>query len=208
MHTSFAELNNLSVDIDVAPPTEYVDAGPVLLPEGTYDLVIKDFEVGINRDGKFLNMIKLRRLQVVGPEEFAGRYANDIRVFTTPYLRKGQKVSGLGDLIRGIDDTAVWSGLEGATDVLRRAVDQGIPFRAKLQWEAYDKAGFEQEGGLQMERKSDAEKALRKRATVKGMRNFPTYPDGTPKSTVPGPISGEPLEASLTIDRVIPKSRT
>lgn len=205
--TTATELDNLATDIDVAGPESYVDGGPELLPESTYNLILKEYEVGRDRDtGEFRGYINLRRLQVSGGE-YDGRWVNDIRVFATPYLRRGVKVSMLGDLLRGIDDQAVWSGLEGAEDLLRRAIDQQIPIRVKLTWEAYDRNGFEQEGGLRMVRKSPEEKELRKRATVKYMRNFPQLPDGSHKSTVPGPLSGEMLEARLSIDTVIPSSK-
>jgi hypothetical protein len=39
------------------------------------------------------------------------------------------------------------------------------------------------------------------------MRNFPQNPDGSYRSSVEGPVSGEILEAQLVIDRVIPSSK-
>lgn len=207
MMTSVADLNALNIDIDVAPPDAYADAGPSLLPEGTYEVVLKEYELGFDKDGNFRNYIKLRRLQVVSPEEHAGRYANDLRIFTTPWKRAGVTVSGLGDFLRGIDDNAQWTGLGGAKELLDKAIDLQIPIKLKLKWEAYDKAGFEQEGGLSLENKSPEQKQLRKKATVKGMRNFPQYPDGSYKASVAGPISGETIEAALTIDAVIPQSK-
>lgn len=207
MMTSVADLNSLNIDIDVAPPDMYADSGPVLLAEGTYELALKEYELGFDRDGNFRNYIRLRRLQIVSPDELTGRYVNDLRIFTTPWTRNGVTVSGLGDFLRGIDDNATWSGLGGAKELLDKAIDLAIPVKLKLQWEAFDKAGFEQEGGPSMTRKSPEEKALRKRCTVKGMRNFPVYPDGSHKSSVAGPVSGEPIEASLNIDRTIPQSK-
>lgn len=206
---SFSDLNNSTdIDIDVAAPADYVENTYELLPEGTYTVALKEYEVGRNKEtGEFRNYIKLRRLQVVEPEQYAGRYVNDLMVFTTPYLRKGQKVSGLGDFLRGIDDSAAWSGLEGAEDLLRKAIDTATPITLKLKWEAYDRNGFAEAGGLNLPNKSEEQKALRKQCTVKGMRNFPQYPDGTYKSSVIGPISGETLDASLTIDGVTAQSK-
>jgi hypothetical protein len=38
--TTATELDNLPTDIDVAGPEEYIEGGPELVPEGTYDLLV------------------------------------------------------------------------------------------------------------------------------------------------------------------------
>lgn len=199
------DLANLTVDIDVASPSDYVDnAGPGLLPEGTYTMNLVEYVEG--RDpatGEFRNHINMRKLRVADGD-FMGRYANDLRVWTTPFLRNGIKVSMLGDFLRGIDADREWSGLEGAKEILNYAIDNQSPIRIKLIWEAFDRGGFEQLGGLRLQRKSPEEKALRKQCTVKGMRLFPQLPDGSYRTSTISNITGESLEARLSIDRVYP----
>jgi hypothetical protein len=205
---STADLQNLHVDIDVASPADYVDnAGPGLLPEGTYNFYLKEYEVGLDPvTGEFRNYINMRRLVVAdGPHE--NRWANDLRVWTAKFQRNGIVVSMLGDFLRGIDDQETWSGIDGATALLNRAIDQNIPIRLTVKWEAYDRAGFEQNGGLRLQPKSPEQKQLRKEATVKGMKNFPQLPDGTYRPSTSGPLSGETVEARLSIDRVYPSSK-
>jgi hypothetical protein len=202
---STAGLQDTAIDIDVAGPEDYVDnVGPGLLPEGWYTVTLKDYTV--NRDpvtGEFQGSITLNRLQVVDGE-CAGRYANDLRVWTTVYERKGIRVSGLGDILRGIDKTASWAGLEGAEALLDKAIDQQLPIRIKLNWEAYDRKAFEDKGGNRMVKKSPEQKALRKECTVKYMRNFPQFPDGSRNPQVKSPVSDNTLEARLSIDTVEP----
>lgn len=205
---STAELTNLNPDIDVAPPTDYVDnAGPGLIPEGYYTLELKSYELVMDPEsGEFKNAINLTELRVVdGP--FENRTARNIRVFTKPFLRNGVKVSMLGDFLRGIDDSAEWNGLSGACSILDKAIDRNQPIRLKLTWEAFDWVGYQDEGGKDMVKKSPEEKELRKRCTIKRMQNFPQNPDGSFREKVAGPVSGDNLEARLTIDRVVPSSQ-
>lgn len=200
-----SDLAHLNVDIDVAGPQDYVDnAGPGLLPEGTYNLHLVEYEVGLDPvTGDFRNYINMRRMRVADGD-FQNRYADNLRVWTTPFQRNGIRVSMLGDFLRGIDSGREWSGLDGAADVLNYAIDQKVPIRIKLIWEAFDRAGFEQLGGLRLQRKSPEEKALRKQCTVKGMKLFPQLPDGSFRPTTISAITGEVLEARLSIDRVYP----
>jgi hypothetical protein len=195
-------------DIAVAAPSQYVDSGFGLIPEQTYDFVIKDFAPAFGDDGSFRKRIDIKKVEIVGvPEEelrkILGKTVNNLSVFTTQYLRGGVKVSGLGDLIRGIDPSREWSSLKDAVDIIQEAVDKNIPVQGKLVWGAYDKAGFENAGGKAMIPKSAEEKELKKRASVRGMRNFRQLPDNTYLPEVPGPISGEMLEGRIELDRVI-----
>lgn len=196
---------NLDVDIDVASPSDYVDnAGPGLLPEGTYTFNLVQYEVDYDRvTGEFRNSITMRKLRVVDGD-FEGRYANDLKVWTTPFLRNGIKVSMLGDFLRGIDADREWSGIDGAKELLDYAIDNRSPIRIKVVWEAYDRGGFEQLGGLRLAHKSPEQKAVRKQCTTKGMKNFPQLPDGSYRSSVVSALTGETLEARLSIDRVYP----
>lgn len=202
---SVMDLANLNVDIDVASPADYVDnVGPGLLPEATYTFNLIEYEVGVDQvTGEFRNYINMRRHRVA-EGDFEGRFANDLRVWTTPFLRNGIKVSMLGDYLRGIDADREWSGLDGAKAILDYAIDNRAPIRIKLIWEAFDRGGFEQLGGLRLQRKSPEEKALRKQCTIKGMRLFPQLPDGSYRTSTVSSLTGETLEARLSIDRVYP----
>jgi hypothetical protein len=209
----YDQLNSVPDDeINVAPPSQYVDSGFGLIPEGVYDVVIKDFEPVFGEDGTFRKRIALKSLEIVGvPDEdlrkLIGRKINNLSVFTTVYKRNGANASGLGDLIRGIDDDREWTGLPEATDIIQEAVDKNTAIQMRLVWGAYDAAGFENAGGKALVSKSAEEKELRKKATVKGMRNFRQLPDGTYSPEVAGPLSGDMLEGRLEIDRVIARKK-
>ena len=193
-------------DINVAPPDQYVDGGMTLIPESTYHVRLLDFEPEFDESGTFRKSIHLKSVQVVGVREeglvpYLGRKVNNLRVWTTTFQRNGVTVSGLGDLLRGIT-LDQWSGLKGATDILQEAVDKQTPIEIRFVWGAFDKLGYEQAGGKQMEKGSQAEKELRKRCTVKGMRNFKQLPDGAYFPEVVGPVSGQTLEGRLEIGGV------
>jgi hypothetical protein len=213
MASFYDKLSNVSPeDIDVAAPSQYVDGGFGLIPEATYDVLIKDFEPVFDDDGTFRKRINLKKLEIIGvPSEdhrkLLGRTITNLSVFTTTYLRNGVQVSGLGDLIRGIDDERPWSGLQEAVDIIQEAVDKQIPVQMKLAWGAFDKDGYDAEGGPQMVNKSPEQKELRKRASVRGMRNFRALPDGSYSTETTGPISGSSIEARLELDRVISKRK-
>jgi hypothetical protein len=196
-----------SDDINVAAPDQYVDGGQnQLLPEGTYDLIITSFEVITPKDDptqfRGFNLTEL----VVASGPLEGRRLFQQRVWATPYMRNGVKVSGLGDLLRAIDQEAEWDGPRGAGELLQKAQDQRIPFRVKVGWEAFDQIYYDEKGGPLMEKKSPEQKSLRKEATVKGMRNFRQTPDGTYLPEVTGP-SGELLEGRLAFNNFIPSGK-
>jgi hypothetical protein len=184
------------------------NSGPGLLPEGFYTVELKGYEVVTDPEtGEFKRAINMTELKVVQPPELAGRTVRNLRVFTTTFQRNGATVSMLGDFLRGIDDGAEWDGLTGACAVLDKAIDKNTPIRIKFAWEAFDWEGYRDEGGQQLTKKSPEEKELRKKATVKRMASFPQNPDGTYRSNVIGPLSGEMLEARIVVDRVIISSK-
>jgi hypothetical protein len=204
--TSLSELENLNVDVEVAPPAEYVDSGNTLIPEGMYDLAITEWEPSTNRetkqpDGKAFVL----SVRVVGGDQ-DGRTARNIRVWTTTYERNGAKASQLGDLIRAIDDSAEWSTYAEAAQILQRAMDQGLTFRAKLKWEAFDLDWYRDQGGDTLTPKSKEQKDLRKQASVSGMANFRQAPDGTFLPEATGP-SGNAIEARISLDRFVPSGK-
>lgn len=205
--TSLSELDNLVTDdIEVAPPSEYVDSNMSILPEGMYDFQITDWEPSRNRetkqpDGKaFVLTVK-----VVGGEQ-DGKIARNLRIWTATYLRNGARASGAGDLVRALDDTAEWKTYQDAAEIITKAVDTGATFRCKVSWEAFDLDWYRDNGGDTLEKKSPEEKALRKQATTKGMANFRQAPDGTFLPETEGP-SGNMLEARLSIDRYVPSGK-
>jgi hypothetical protein len=210
---STQDLNSLNADINVSDPSEYVDnAGPGLLPEDWYTLNLRKYDVVTDPDtGAFKNAFNMAEL-VVADGPMAGRVVRNIRIFATTFKRKTSSgaeatVSMLGDFLRGIDDQAEWSGVAGACAILDKAIDQNTPIRIKLNWEAFDWEGYRDEGGQKLTKKSPEEKELRKKATIKKMANFPVNAAGVHQSKVVGPLSGEPIEARLVVDRVIVSSQ-
>lgn len=196
-------LEHLHTDIEVAPPSEYADSStPNLLPEGTYDLVLRNVEPILDRNDP--TIFKGFRLvaEVVGGA-YDGRGVAGLSVWAATYLRNGVKVSQLGDFIRALDATATWTNPAEAGRILRMAIDRKMPFRVKVGWEAFDNSKFEAEGGPSLERKSPEEKALRKACTIRGMRNFKQAPDGSYIPEVEGSVEGEILEGRLSINSFI-----
>ena len=206
--TTLSELDNITTeDIEVAPPAEYIDSSVTRpVPEGMYDLQITEWEPSRNRetkqpDGKAFVL----NCKVVGGEQ-DGKFVRNLRIWTATYERNGVRVSGLGDLIRAIDDTAEWKTLADAGAILAKAQDQGTTFRAKLVWEAFDLDWYRDQGGDNLPNKSPEQKDLRKQATIKGMSKFRQAPDGTFLPEVEGP-SGNMIEARISVDRYVPSGR-
>ena len=213
MSNYFEQMQNVKdEDVAVAPPSQYIDGGIGLVPEATYDLLIKEFEPVFDDDGTFRKRVTLKSCEIAGvPEEdlkkYLGRKVTNLAIWTTTYMRSGVSVSSLGDLVRGVDVNREWKSLKDACDVIQEAVDKFIPVQIKLVWGAYDAKGFDAAGGKAMVDKSPEQKELRKKASVKGMRNFRQLPDGTFGPEVAGPLSGEMLEARLEVDRVIASNK-
>jgi hypothetical protein len=202
-----SELDNLPDDVGVAPPEAYVDGSlPQLVPEGMYDLIVTAFDVSRARETKLPDGKALVLQAEVFGGEFDGRPVRNLRVWFTPFQRNGVMVSGVGDLIRAIDDTARWQTRGDAVALLQKAQDQRTPFRVKLIWEAFDRDYYADMGGETMGAKSPEQKALRKASTIRGMVNFKQAPDGTYLPEVEGPSSGV-VEARLVIDRYVASSR-
>lgn len=199
------ELDLLSdIDIDVADPDDYADSSaPNLIPEGHYNFYITDFDVTRDYESKQPDGKGFVLTIEVADGELEGRTLRNMKVWTSTYLRKGVKVSSLGDLIRAIDSTARWSGAEGARLVLQKAVDTKQKFRARVIWTAFDSDHFAALGGPAMENKSKAQKEARRAATVKYMRNFKLMPDGSYYPETTGP-SGAVIEAKVEFDTFTP----
>lgn len=204
---NLAELDNLNLDIATAPPEEYVDNSlPFVLPEGTYNFVITDVEPSRDRTTKIPDGKAFVLTLEVADGDYEGREVRNMRVWTTTYLRNGVKVSGLGDLIRAIDDTARWSTLADAASILSKACDQRTIFRSRVIWEAFDADWYEDQGGQNLVPKSPEQKELRKAATVKGMANFRQTPTGVILPVAIGP-SGNEIEARVAFSSFYPSSK-
>jgi hypothetical protein len=204
---NIAELDTLNMDIATAPPDEYVDNTiPFVLPEGTYNFTIVEVEASRNRETKIPDGKAFVLTLAVVDGEYEGREVRNIRVWTTTYLRNGVKVSGLGDLIRGIDDHVKWTTLADAATILSKASDQKTIFRARVVWEAFDVDWFSDQGGNNLVPKSPEQKELRKAATVKGMSNFRQTPTGVILPVAIGP-SGNELDARVTFASFYPSSK-
>lgn len=199
--TTLAELDTLTNDVEVAAPEEYVASSlPDLLPESTYNFLITEWDVSRNRDTKEPDGKAVILNVIVADGDYAERQVRNLRVWTATYERRGVKVSGLGDLIRALDRTAHFRTIGEACAIIQKAQDTRTPFRAKIQWEAFDNDWFIAQGGQNLMSKSPEAKALRKAATIKGMRNFRQAPDGSYLPMVEGP-SGNELEARISLDR-------
>jgi hypothetical protein len=201
------ELDFLEDDIEVAPPEEYADqtSGSVI-PEGTYNLLLTDFDATRNYETKVPDGKGYVLHCVVADGPLEGRQVRNLRVWSAPYVRNGVKVSGLGDLIRAIDVTVPWKTREDVRQILQKAIDTKQTFRVKLLWTAFDTDHFNSNGGPMMERKSPEEKILRKESTVKYMKNFRQMPDGSFYPETVGP-SGATLEARLEFGNFIPSNK-
>lgn len=201
---------DLNVDISVADPEEYADNARPIFPMGAHSFVITNFDLDRDQDGKpkvtqksGLPIVLLKALKAVDGEG-EGRYLSFQRIYTTTYNRKNRegkdvKVSQLGDLIRAIDKTAATTTVKDALDFLERARDMGLTFRAKVNWEAFDKDHYDalcRERGITDSYSAEAKQA-RKEATLSGAKGFPNGP------TAIGP-SGRTLTAQARLTDFYP----
>jgi hypothetical protein len=194
-------------EINVTDPEHYPDATSNILPEGTYTIVLTKFSLVTDEDHTFKNAVDIEGTVVAAADPKAlGRRTGRLRIWTTTFERNGATVSGFADFIRGISDAESWGGLAGGCALLARAVDQALPIQVRLGWEAFDATGYESLGGRAMKPKSDAQKDARKKCTIKGMKLFPTFPDGSHQPSVPGPVSGETIDARIVLKATVRSS--
>lgn len=201
---------DLNVDISVASPEEYADNARPTFPMGTHTFQIVNFDLDRDADGKpkttksGMPIVLLKSLKAVDGEA-EGRFLGFQRIYTTTYSRKNRegkevRVSQLGDLIRSLDNTQPTTTVQDALNFLERARDMGLTFKARVNWEAFDKDYYDQ---LCQQRNitdsySPEAKAARKEATISGKKGFA---DGKP--TVTGP-SGRELKAQARISDFYP----
>ncbi len=202
-------LNDDDFGGSVADPEQYPDTEEfTLLPDGTYNLKLLDAKVDVDpdtgevRNRKFPKFIAT--IKVLGGD-FDGRQAFYVPIATTIRERDGLKTSQLGDLIHAIDPTFHMGGsITRAQKFLQQAVSDGLPFRAKTAWFAFDMDYFNEMGGPTLPNGSDELKDLRKTCAVRGMKRFPINGNGKRDSEITGP-SGATLRAKVTLDRIYSK---
>lgn len=202
---NFEGVEEFAVDDD-----SYVDpAQRRLLPEADY-LVQLD-GVGIDKDndgkprlarGKYPT-IKISRITVAQPEQFAGQIATfDERVYSVPFERNGSKASGLADMTRSLDQTRTWRQIPEGLQLAVELAEGGHFAKVRVGWEAYDKDHYEalvSAAGGESLVDDKQKKQFRKDATIKGMKKFPRLPDGSYSPEIEGP-SGAILEARTRIN--------
>ncbi len=190
---------DLNVDITVSGPEDYIDNAPPALPMGSYDFKLLDFGLReyqgeLKRTAAGHPILRVNA-QVVGGA-MNGRIVRNQDIYFTPFQRKRQDgttatVSGVGDFCRGLDRTFTFASIGEVLNFLQRCKDEGRTFKARWNYEAYDKTFYEAQKALRgiSDDKSPEGKALRREATLSGKKHFP---DG--KVSAEGP-SGEVLEA-------------
>lgn len=217
MYPDIADLD-LDVDISVASPEDYADSTPPPIAQGSYTFRVLAFGLDKDRTTKKVRKTRtglptlvLESIEVAeGP--LTGRKVGWQRYSFKPFEREAsgrkEKVSQVADLIRGIDRTVDLSHgsasdiVSTTLDVLQRAKDQGLTFRARAHWEGFDRDYFESQcltQGINPKDYVSADaKKLRKEATLSGVKGFPKGPVGI------GP-SGKPVEARVLVSNIYPQ---
>jgi hypothetical protein len=207
-----SDVMNLQDDIFegvVASPDDYQDqAGFSLLPEGRYNLKVNAYGVDRDQEGAIRNPAAptfiLNEIEVVDGD-LAGRKAFFIRVRSNSYERpagSGVRASELGDLMRALDRTYDWQNrVTLADEMLARAVQTGMVFKARLRWSAFDSAHWNNEGGSDLPK--DEQKVLGKACRLDGMKKFPTDSKGNYLPQWVGP-SGETVDARIAVAQYFP----
>lgn len=209
------------LEIGLEEGQEYQDAiGFSPLKAGTYNLKITTLgasknkagePVMTNKDGKKFPVLNYTAT-VVEPVELEGRRAVSFQsVFTMPFSRNGGTVSGLLDIVRAYDATRLPRTVGAQIDALKELAETST-FRAVVDWEAQDLDWFNAQVEAQgLDTKNPAHKqqvnAIRKQATVKGMRKFKQAPDGTYLPVAVHPISGNTVDAKAVVVRYIPSTQ-
>lgn len=235
------ELEN-DIEIGVDNPNEYQDqTGPAPLAYGNYGFKITGISARRNRDTGELILQKERypilSLDSVEVTEGLGDgVTRKVMVFqdvpTMPFDRNGFAVSALSDLIRSIDATRQWKGIDEGKEILREAFDAGTQAHAQFDWSAYDKlfvdAAFEQ---LQLSKvkaertdeQNQAVNAIYRAARITGMKFFEfnsnsekfapiinlgniTFRPGKNATPVTVEVEARTLEARSTITRYYPST--
>jgi hypothetical protein len=234
------ELNDVDAGFEVNPETYKDQANPAPPAYGNYGFKILNIGARTTKEGVAIlqndryPILSLNQVEIT--EGLGDGVTRKVGLFqdvpTKPFERIGVAVSALADLIRSIDATRAWRGLDEGRDILREAFDQGIQAHAQFDWSAYDKAfveaAFEQ---LQLPKSKDertdeqnaAVSAIYKTARITGMKFFPfnensgkfhpeitlgniTFRPGKNAAPVTVEVESRTLEARPTITRYYPST--
>lgn len=224
---------NLADDLEVGAfgvedPNTYQDPTAVAPPrEGRYLLRITEFnqakEFGSDKplivDGKW-PVFEIREIEIVEPTEIARKVRLNQKVRTKPFSRAGANgeslVSEFADLLRAYDVSRAWKGLTGDGDgslptglqLLKEFMETGATLRGRGQWRAYDKtyadAAIAAAGGENNVSKEEMGR-INGKASIRGMKKFPTTSKGGYIPEVKGP-SGDIIRAKFIIAQFFPSN--
>lgn len=208
MSVDIADLNT-DIDITVSAPEDYQHNSAPLLPIGSYLLRIVDYAFEPAKQEKKPPVLVLKRVEVAeGP--FEGRAIGGYqRIYATQFDRKDpatgnvSKASGLADLILGFDATYDTDSMTipMVNQSLRRWVDERATFRAKLDWEGFDKDYSEQ-----LRREKEVPKGDYKSADAKAIEALVKFKGKAfaGKPALVSPHSGNRVEAQVRISNIYP----
>ena len=192
-----ADLNHLGGLVDVEP----IDLGEGyadnrkktfrLAPKGRYTLraveTLTAESFGRSKSGQLFAAIDPT---IVGPTN-EGTQLKFTRVYATPFLRNGKRVSQIGDYLRATGFRGTLANEAMIVEAIQGTAGQ--VFEADIDWRA-----FSNKGGTKFE--------------VRGMESFPKLPDGSYQPWVNHPTekdeNDEPLRvwANLNVEGYVPAS--
>lgn len=207
--TDISDLD-LTVDISVSGPEDYVDTGTQApLPIGSYTMRLLDWGFEPAKEKGKPPVVVLKQIEIAeGPLE--GKRLTFQRVYATPFTRKNpitgdeEKASGLADLIRSFDRTFDTKNMtiEDVKAFLTTQVEQRNTFKGKVDREGFDtdfwNAECQKRGISKGDYRSLASKELQKLATLKG-KTF--YGDA---AIATNPHSGNRVEARNRLTNLYP----
>lgn len=223
------DLNLLSepIPLDSIDQQNYPDQrGPAPPPAGNYSFKI--LRSGLKkRNGQLVTyegahpvtgetihypVLSLMAVEIVEPFECGRKLQNLWKdIYTKPFQRDGRFGSGLLDFIRSYDQTRVIGSVEEGLRLVEEFTAQGLTFRGRLDWTAYDGDYAQEEiqkaGGAAVLSK-EALNAIYDAAKVRSMFKFPRRPDGGYSHIWKNPLSDNEIEAKLDLTRFYPSLDT
>lgn len=214
------------LDIAVDPETYQDQVNPAPPLPGNYRLVAtkiepkkdKNGEV-ILQDGRF-PIFTIQRAKIVEPTDAEREFGifHDLR--TKPFERVGaggskHVVTDIGDIIRSMDQSRQWKGLQEGVTALEELFGQNANFRIQAAWAAYDAAFVEAEFAKLGIAKDGVKQAIADGMVTKEVANgiykkarlntnaFKADGKGGRIPVAVGP-SGNQLEARFTVKRFYP----
>lgn len=214
-----AEVGDLE-GVSLADASTYADeTGPAPLTPGNYGLKVVDGGLSRNKEGELIldhgyPVVVLKKLTVVDPVNENG-YAKDIYPFqkySTRPVQGGKRQGSIPavDLLRGFDDTLVFTSGKELLTLLGEKFESGATFRASTNWGGKDSdaiKNFIEENGGDLEA-VDAEEKRKFFKTVifRGQKSFPSK-NGIYIPELAGP-SGAVVQARVVLGRIYPSSKT